>query len=166
MSVDEILKEREPNKFICALSDYVTDLNLGGVMPADLKRAPALVRGVIFIHAFDLATVNSGIYQWIVELYDGYPQFAKFCDTIKAKKAADYVREAIALFPKGRVPKSLDAKLDFCEEHESELDAIDCKFQGASEDAILKLRDYIASNQNAFELEVQKFWAIRRRHKH
>jgi len=162
--LDKILAETKPGKLISNLVDYVTDPDLGGVTNEDLKEAPPLVKGVIFVNAFDLDISTSSVVAWLIENYDHFPTLANFFDKIGAKSASRYLRSAYALFPNGRVIRDQDKRYTFCNEHEEQFVKIDRKFKGASEEAILKLRNYIVSKRKTFEAQVEKFWQVRKRH--
>lgn len=165
MKLDDILSGNKPQKIIYDLAGYVTDPNLGGVSPKDLEQAPPLVSGVICLNAFDLTVANSGIWKWFVELYDDYPDVAGFFRQIEANKGVDYIKAAEALFPNGTVPKDDDERFDFCDEHGRKFHEVDKQFKGASEDAILKLRDYLIAHRSLFEKEVEEFWKVRKANK-
>ena len=165
MKLDSILAERNPNKFIDSLSDYITDPDIGGVSPEDLEQAPPMTRATIFVRAFQLATISGGIWKWFVELHDDYPKIDSFFRKIRANRSVAYLAAAKALFPKGRVPKDVDSRLEFCDRNGREFYQIDQQFNGAPEEAITKLRDYITDNQKTFQVEVEAFWKIRKANK-
>ena len=162
--LDKILTEAKPATFIYDLVGFVTNPDLGGVTKDHLRGAPPLVAGVVFVNAFDLATSNSGIVEWLIETYDDFPALDDFFDTIDAKRATLYLRSAYALFPKGRVFRNQDKRYAFCDKNEDQFRRLDQGFKGASEEAVSKLRDYVASNRETFEAQVEEFWELRKRH--
>lgn len=84
-TLDSHLAKTNPRQFIVGLLDYAIDHNIGGVGPEDVQQAPPMIKAAIFINAFDLATSNSGIWEWFVESHDDYPKwinsFKKFART-------------------------------------------------------------------------------------
>jgi hypothetical protein len=157
MKLKEILRKTEPNAIIRDLADFVVNPNLGGLNPRHAKNAPLMVKQVLGIYAFHQTICSSGIYKWLVEIYDDDPELAQVLASIGAKRAAEYVNEAISLFPKGCIFESLNARVNFCDEHEDELDRLDEMFKGAAEESVLKLRDHIAENDEAFKKQVHIF---------
>jgi len=166
MTLKDLLARGDPRKFSDALVDWAMDPNLGGLDSEDLKRAPLLVKVAIYIRAFHLTIVNSGIYIWLIELEEDDPDLSQFLKIVRAEKAAAYLREALEFFPGRRVPKDLDERFEICDRHERELNAIDKRYTGAADDAVLRLRDYVAQNSELFESQVQQFWKRRRRRAH
>ena len=164
-TLDSHLAQSQPRQFIDGLLDYVTNPNLGGVGPEDLQQAPPMIKAAIFVNAFDSATANAGVWEWFVELHDDYPKIDALFKKIHAPRSAAYIAAAKALFPKGRVPKNADLRFEFCDEHGREFHQIDQRFKGASEEALAKLRDYLASHRKAFEAQVKTFWEIRKANK-
>jgi len=165
MPLESILTETKPNRFINDLVDYIVDPNIGGVTPLDLETAPPLIKGIIFLRAFYLSIATAGIWQWFEESYDDYPNLEKFMDEIGATKAADYIRAGKAAFPKGRVLKDSDTRYDFTDEHDRDFRQIDRNFEGAAEESILKLREYILTHRKTLETQARAFWEIRKSNK-
>jgi hypothetical protein len=163
MALAEILAETEPGKFSDALVDWAIDPNLGGLDDADLKSAPPLIKAAIYIRAFHMAAVNDGIYIWFNELPEDDADLAQFLKIVHAKRAAAYFRDALKLFPGQRIPDDPDERFEICDRHERELNALDKRHAGAAEDAVLRLRDYVARHKGEFEEQVQQFWKRRRR---
>lgn len=162
MTLDSILSEKKSARLITALVDFVVDPNIGGLGREDLRDAPPLVKDAIYVRAFNLAIVNSGIWNWFEELHDDYPGFTDFLRAIKADRAADYIMAGAALFPGGRVPEDAEKRSDFCDEHDREFRKVDRQFEGASEQAILKFHDYVVAHKESFQREAEAYWKIRK----
>jgi len=158
MTLKDILAKTDPGEFGGALGAWAIDPNLGGLDAEQLRLAPPLVKAAIYVDAFHLTIVNSGMWKWLVELDEDGSALLKFLKMVRAERAEAYLREALELFPDRRVPEDLDERLEICDRHERELRDLDKRCAGAADDAVLRLRDYVARNRARFEGQVRHFW--------
>ena len=152
-AVSAALQVPDPNQFVLAASGL--DLAHPGVPFHERPEPLAIVGGLC---ALARAVSSGGIRQFI-DQQEGvsFHEIESYCRMIGATRASEYLLDAAALFPDGRVPRDDMERFDIAVAYEptSPLDppdpflALDKKYADAMPDMVAKLREHVTRNADA-----------------
>lgn len=154
LTLAKVLKMRNPHQFREALVNLAIPYGTGHV---PLPERPELVRMIAVLDTLHTDARVSGIWHFLVapDALIDVPAAQEWCRRIGADRTTAYLAEAIALFPKGRLPQSQARRKAWVRRLEytspDPLREIDRKYEGAVEEMIDLLRVYIRVHVEEFE---------------
>ena len=154
LTLAKVLRMRNPRRFREALIDLAIPYGTGHV---PLTERPELVRMIAVLDTLYLDAKGSGIGRFLVapDAPVAVPAAQEWCRRIGADRPAAYLAEAVALFPRGRLPKSQARRETWVRRMDysspDPLAELDRKYGDAVEEMIDQLRVYIRAHAREFE---------------
>jgi hypothetical protein len=154
LTLAKALRMRNPHRFREALVDLAIPYNTGHV---PLSARPALVRMITVLNTLHTDVRVSGIWHFLVasDAPVDVPTAQEWCRRIGAARAAAYLADAIALFPKGQLPKDQARREAWVRrmDHSSPdpLAKLDRTYAGSVEEMVDHLRAYVCEHAEEFE---------------